>query len=95
MQRALGPGVALQLVVELCEDGAAERQVAQVILERREPGDGRTAYAKGENAVGDHLFGVWHHLENAAAQCLERAALRLLNTTQVLVNLLGGHCEAV
>jgi hypothetical protein len=66
-----------------------------VILERGKPGDRLTRHTEGGNPVGDHLFGVRNDLENGAAQRLKRAALRLLDPTQVLVNLLGGQPFAV
>ena len=43
VQGALGHRVALELVGKLREDRAAERQVAQVILERGKTGDRLTA----------------------------------------------------
>ena len=91
VEGALGHRVALELVGKLREDRAAERQVTQVISERDKAGDRLTSYAEGGNAVGDHLFGVWDDLENGPSQCLKRAALRLIDSLQVLVALLGRH----
>jgi len=66
-----------------------------VILERGEAGDDLTAHAESGNAVGDHLFGVGNDLENGSAQYRESAALWLLDTLQVPVNLFGRHRSAV
>jgi len=62
-----------------------------VALECGEAGDRLTPYAEGGNAVRDHLLRIGDDLENRLAQRLERAAFRLLDTAQVLVDLLGGH----
>jgi len=79
VEGALGHRVALKLIGDLREDGAAEWQVAQVILERGKAGDGLTAHAEGGHAVRDHPLGVWDDLKNGPAQCLKRAALRLID----------------
>jgi hypothetical protein len=91
VEGTLGHRVALKLIAQLREDRTAERQVTQVIPKRGKASDRLTAHAEGGNTVRDHLFGVWDDLKNGAAQRLKRAALRLLDTPQVLVNLLGGH----
>ena len=91
MQRALGPRVARQLVGQLRENRAAERQVAQVASKRSEPGNRLTAYTEGRNTIGDDLLSIRNDLQNRAAKRLERGALGLLDTEQVLVDLLGGH----
>src|SRR5438045_9047362 len=62
-----------------------------MILEGGEPGDGLAAYAEGRNPVGDHLLRFRDDLENGGTQRLKRAALRLLDAAQVLINLRGGH----
>jgi hypothetical protein len=89
VQGALGHRVAVELIRKLREDRAAERQVAQVILERGKASDRLTAYPESRNAVGDHLFRVRDDLEDRAPQRLKRAAARLLDTTQILVDLAG------
>ena len=66
-----------------------------MIPERGKAGDRLTAYPERRDAVRDHLIGVWDDLKNGAAQCLKRAALRLVDTPQVLVNFFGGHHYAV
>ena len=53
MERALGHPVARQLVGQLRENSAAERQVAQVSSKCSEPSDGPTAHAEGRNTIGD------------------------------------------
>ena len=62
-----------------------------MVLERGKAGDGPTVYAKRRNSVGDHLFRFRDGLKDCATQRLKRAALRLLDSTQVLVNVPGGH----
>src|SRR5205823_6491813 len=52
-------------------------------------------HAEGGNTVRDHLLSVRNDLKDGAAQCLKRAALRLIETPQVLVNVLGGHLPPV
>jgi hypothetical protein len=74
---------------------AAERQVAQVILKGSKTGDCLALNAERRHTVRDHLFGFRDDLENRAAQCLERAALRLLNTSQVRVNVRDRHQRRV
>src|SRR5581483_12228924 len=86
MQSALGHRVVAKLVGELLEDGSAERQVAQVILEGGEAGNGLPAHPKSGYAIGDHLFGFWDHLEDGAAERLERAALWLVEAAQIVVD---------
>ena len=61
-----------------------------MILERGKAGDRLTAYPESGNAVPDKLFRVRDELKNRAAQRLKRAAARLLDTTQVLVDNVGG-----
>ena len=95
VQRTLGHREALELIGELPQDRAAEWQVAQVILERGKASDCLAAHAEGGNTVRDHLFSVRDDLEDGAAKCLKRVALRLIETPQVLVNFLGGHWPAV
>src|SRR5437763_2199569 len=52
VQRALRHRVALELIPKLTENGAAERHVAQVILEGGKAGDGRTAHPESREPVG-------------------------------------------
>ena len=91
VEGALGHRVALNLIGKLRQDGAAEREVTQMVRERGKAGNCLTFYTERWDAVRDHLFGVWDDLENSSAQCLKRAALRLIDCPQVLVNLLGVH----
>jgi hypothetical protein len=49
VQRALGHRVSLELVSKLVENRAAERQIAQVVLERGEPRDDLAVYPEGGN----------------------------------------------
>src|ERR1035441_2720055 len=95
VQGALGHRVAVELTRELREDRAAERQVAQVILERGKAGDRLTAYPESRHAVGDHFFRIPDDLEDPAPQGLKRAAARLLNTTQILVDLAGHPVQMI
>jgi hypothetical protein len=90
VQGALGHRVAVEFVGKLREDRTAERQVAQVIFERGKAGDGLTTCPEGRNAVGDHLFRVRDDLEDRAPQRLKRAAARLLDAAQILIDLVGG-----
>lgn len=91
MQRALCRRVGPQLVCELRKDRAAERQVAQVMLKRSEAGDRLAPHAKRRHTVRENFLGVRDDLENCAAQRLERVALRLINTSEVCVNILSRH----
>src|SRR3954451_20398055 len=91
MQRALGDRISSEFVRERRKDGSAEWQIAEVILESRKAGDGAAADAKCRHTVGNHLFGVWDDVEDGAPQHLKRAALRLLDAAQILVDFLGGH----
>jgi len=95
VEGTLGHRVTVKLICKLPEDRTTERQVAQMILERGEARDCLASYAEGGNPVRDHLLGVRDDLKNGAAQCLKRAALRLIDSPQILVNLLGGHCSVV
>jgi NADPH-dependent 2,4-dienoyl-CoA reductase/sulfur reductase-like enzyme len=91
----LGHRVTLKVIGKRSEDGAAERQVTQVVLECGETGNRLAVYPEGWHPVGEHLLGVWDDLEDRPAQCLERAALRLVDTSQVPVNLPSGQRNAV
>src|SRR5213082_2763060 len=95
VQRTLGHREVLELIGELPQDRAAEWQVAQVIFERGKASDDLAAHAEGGNTVRDHLLSVRNDLKDGAAQCLKRAAPRLIETPQVLVNVLGGHLPSV
>jgi hypothetical protein len=89
VQRALGHRVTRELVGQLRQNRTAERQVAQMMSERREAGDRRTADTEGRNTVGDHLLGIGDDLENRPAERRQRRALGLFDGAQVLVDLLG------
>src|SRR5205085_10961345 len=91
LELAVSHGVVVELVGKFPEDEAAERLVAEMVLERRDAGDGRAAYAERRNAVRDHLFRFGNDLKDRAAHRFERAALGLLEIAQVSINLLGGH----
>src|SRR5205807_6149697 len=95
VQRALGHRVSAKLISKLFEDRPAERQVAQVVLERRESRDNLAVHAEGGNAVRDPLLSLWDDLENQAAQRLKGYALRLVDTAQVVVDLRRRHSLAV
>jgi hypothetical protein len=74
----LGHGVAVELIGELSEDRAAEGQVTQVIFERGKAGNSLSADTEGGHAIGDHLLCLRNDLEDRPAQCLQGAALGLL-----------------
>src|SRR5437763_16983229 len=95
VQGALGHRVALELVAKLPKNRAAERQVAQVILERGEARDGLAVQAEGRDAIGDQLFRLRDDLEDRPTQRLKRAALGLLESPQLLVYGRGRHRRAV
>ena len=62
-----------------------------MILEGRLAGNDPALDPEGGNLVRDHLLGVRDDLEDRAPQRLERAALRLLDPSEVLVNVCGGQ----
>ena len=62
-----------------------------MIVEGREAGNDSALDAEGGNLVRDELLGVGDDLEDRAPQRLERAALGLLDTAEVLVNVFGGQ----
>ena len=66
-----------------------------MIIERGTPGDGRATEPEGGNPIGDPVLSLREGLEDRATERLKRFALRLLNPTQVLVDLLGGHPNRV
>src|SRR5665213_778085 len=72
MQRALGHCVTRKLIGKLWQQRAAERQVAEVILERREARDCVAVYAESGEAVGDHLLGLRDDLKDRAAPSAPR-----------------------
>src|SRR5580692_1417060 len=94
-QCALRARVARELVRKLGEDGTAVRKVAQMILERGEPGDGLSPDLEGGEAVGHALLGVGEDVEDPLPQQGQRAALRLLQGFQVSVDLLCRHGSIV
>jgi hypothetical protein len=63
------------------------RQVAEVVLERGEPGDRLSPDVESRDAVGDPLLGVGDDIKDPVAQQGQRRALRLLLGIQVLVDL--------
>lgn len=91
VESALGHGVSAELIPQAIQDRAAERQVAQVILERSEARDDLALYTEGGNAVRDHLLSLRGDLEDCPAQRLKGAALGLVDSAQVLINLFCGH----
>jgi hypothetical protein len=60
-----------------------------VVFEGREAGNDPALDAEGGNLVRDHLLGVGDDLEDRAPQRLERAALGLLDPSEVRVNVFG------
>ena len=48
---------------------------------------------EGRYTVRDDLFSLGHNLEDRAAKRLQRSALRLLRSSQVLIDVGGGHCH--
>ena len=93
VQGTLGHRVALKLIGELRQDRAAERQVAEVSLERREARDRAATKSERWNAIRDHLFGLRKDLcrESSRAAFAKRVALGLLDGPQILVDLRSGH----
>ena len=67
------------------------RQVAQMVFERGEPGDGLSADLEGRESVGDALLGLGEEVEDRLAQLGQRGALRLFQRIEVPVDLLGRH----
>ena len=62
-----------------------------MIFEGREAGNDLAVDAKGGDLVRDDLFGVGDDFEDRAPQRLERAALGLLDPSEILVNVFGGQ----
>src|SRR5258707_2866912 len=58
----------LKLIFELGKDGAAVRQVAQIVLERGESSDCLSPDLEGRDAVVDPLLGVGDDIEDRLAQ---------------------------
>src|SRR5208282_1267238 len=87
--------VALELVLKLWENGAAVRQVTQVVLERSEPRDGLSPDLEGRHAVGDPLLGLGQDAENRLPQPGQGAAPGLVQSVKVLVNFQSGHRSIV
>src|SRR5207253_9637134 len=83
--------VAPEFLRQSRKNGAAERQVAQVVLEGGEAGDRLPIHPEGGNAIRDHLLGLGDDSKDGAAERLERAPFRLLDTPEVVVNFLGRH----
>jgi hypothetical protein len=67
------------------------RQVAQMVLKRGEPRDGLSPDLEGRDAVGDPLLGRGQDLQDRLTQPGQRRALGLLQSIQVLIDLLGRH----
>jgi hypothetical protein len=78
-----------KFVRELGEDGTAVRQVAQMVLERGEPGNRLSLHFEGRQTVRDTLLGLGEDVEDPLAQQGQCAALRLLQGFQVSVDLLS------
>ncbi len=62
-----------------------------MILEGREAGNDPAVDAKGRDLVRDDLLGLGDDLEDRAPQRLERAALGLLDPSEILVDVFGGQ----
>ena len=63
------------------------REVAQMVLERRESGDDLAAQSESWHAVRDALFGVGHDAKNGAAQFAQCGSLGLVESRQVRIDL--------
>jgi hypothetical protein len=79
VESALGHRVSAELISKLFEDRAAERQVTQVSLERREPCDDLALYTERGNTVRDDLLSLGDDLKDRPAQRLKVSALRLID----------------
>ena len=88
---ALRHRVALELIGELRQGRAAERQITQVVPKCGKACDGPTFHTEGRYTVGDDLFSLGHDLEDRAAKSLKRSALWLLERAQVRIDVGGGH----
>ena len=88
---ALRHRVTLELIGQLRQDRAAERQITQVVPKCGKACNGPTSHPEGRYTVGDDLFGLGHDLEDRAAKRLKRSALRLLEPAQVRIDVRGGH----
>jgi hypothetical protein len=95
VESALRHRESAELIPELSQDRAAERQVAQVVLERGEASDDLALHTESRNAVGEHLLSLRKDLKDRPAQRLKRAALGLIESAQVLVNLRRRHEHTV
>ena len=66
-----------------------------MIPEGGEAGDDLAPDAERRNAVEEPLLSLWNDFQDRAAQRLKGAALGLIDTPQVLVNLVRRHDCAV
>jgi hypothetical protein len=66
-----------------------------MVLKRGEPRDGLAPDLEGRDTVGDPLVGLGQDLQDRLPQLGQRGALRLLQSIQILVDLLSGHRSIV
>lgn len=95
MQRTLRARVPIKPVREQAEHRPTERQVAEMLAERRETRDDLAVHPKRRDAIGDALLRVRDDPENHLTQLLKRYTLSLLDRPQIRVDLLSGHRQTV
>jgi len=75
-ERPLRRLVGGYFICERREHGTTVGEVAEVVLERRKPGDDLSSYSERRKSVGDPLFGLGGHFTNRLAQALQSGPLR-------------------
>src|SRR3954453_23634847 len=88
---ALCHRVRTELVSQLRQDRAAEREITQVVTKGSESSNRLPAQPEGRHTVGDDLLGLGDDLEDGAAERFERSPLRLLETSQILIDIASSH----
>ena len=71
------------------------REVAEVILERREAGDCLSFDLEGGHPVGDALFSMRQRRQDVLAELFKHGSLRFLNPCQIAVNVDWCHPNSV
>ena len=62
-----------------------------MVLKRGESRDGLSRDLEGRNAVGDPLLGLGEDVQDRLTQSGQRRALRLVQSIQIQIDLLGRH----
>jgi hypothetical protein len=98
LKRSLGRLVACNFVSKQWKYGAAVGKVAEVVLESGESGDDLPVDSERRDLIRDPFFGLRYYVKDRLPQPLQSAPFRLLESRQVLIDLVTGHvgdfCDA-